>query len=97
MSQIPEASRGLAEFLDFNTEYVTIPLANGGTICSGWTDQHDPDAQLAGEWLSVYDAKGQQLFCCSAEDFTCMDTMTVQRTLLNFMRACAGLPSVPLK
>jgi hypothetical protein len=92
MTQVPEASRGLEQHIDPASDNVVLTTIYGTQITSGWQDTHDPDVQLAGDWLAVYAADGKQTFCISAEDFTCMDTMTVQRTLLAFMRAVAGLP-----
>lgn len=92
MPAVPPESQGLEDHIDPETDSVTITTLYGTRITSGWQDKHDPDAQLAGDWLAVYDAEDKQVFCVNAEEFTCMDIIGVHRTLLEFMRAIAGLP-----
>lgn len=41
---------------------VSVELANGCTLHSGWSDGDDPDAMPAGDWLSVDDPSGNQIF-----------------------------------
>lgn len=59
-----------------------------GRIVSGWTDGDDPDALPAGDWLSVEDACGTQLYYCDVADL-CSSHRRAQEEIYAFLKACA--------
>jgi len=70
-------------------EPLEIQLANGRKIVSGWSDEDDPEALPAGDWLSVEDEKGEQVFYVEAADL--LDDLSEGRFLLyQFLVACRG-------
>lgn len=74
------------------TKPVEIPLANGGVIVSGWIDNDDPDALPAGDYLSVIDAAGTQLYYQEAADILA-DPIEGRRLLCEFIECCTRQPS----
>lgn len=90
---IVEQPKTLVNYYDPQTDRVTIRLANGMEIRSGWTDKHDPEHQLAGDYLEVCEpgSTGQQVFYVEAVDLTTMDTLSAQRKILEFVCACLGV------
>ena len=70
-------------------EPLEIPLANGRKIVSGWIDGHDPDALPAGDWLSVEDENGNQIFYEETADIAA-DPVNCRRIMYDFIRACRG-------
>jgi hypothetical protein len=69
---------------------ISIPLANGCCIRSGFCDPYDPDVQIAGDWLSVTDNHGRQLFYVESADLADMGVVKVRRALLEMVCACLG-------
>lgn len=67
---------------------LSIQLANGCVIRSGWIDADDPDSLPAGDYLAVDDATGQQLFYADAADLLA-DPIEGRRLLCEFLQVCA--------
>ena len=77
-----------SHFDDTTNEYV-IALQNGMEIRSGWLDHDDPDALPSGDYLSVFDAAGQQQFYTESSDL--MHDPIEGRQLLNqLFQICCG-------
>lgn len=66
-----------------------IRLANGYAITSGWHDEDDPDALPAGDWLSVEDENGNQIFYVDSADMLA-DPIEGRKKLCAFLSACRG-------
>lgn len=66
-----------------------IQLDNGYIITSGWHDADDPDALPAGDWLSVEDENGVQIFYEDAADILA-DPIEGRKKLYAFLLACRG-------
>ncbi len=66
-----------------------IPLANGFKIVSGWIDEDDPDALPAGDYLSVEDSSGQQVFYAETADITACP-IEGKQIIYAFLKACNG-------
>ena len=66
-----------------------IELANGCEIRSGWIDRDDPDALTAGDYLSVLNASGEQLFYLDAADLF-SDSTAGRGKLLEFLQTCVN-------
>lgn len=58
-------------------------------IVSGWIDHADPDALLAGDYLSVLDSSGTQIYYQEAADILA-DPIKGRQLLCDFIKACAG-------
>ena len=77
--------------LDANMEHaeLVVPLGNGGAVHSGWIDTDDPDAQAFGDYLSVVDDVGRQLFYIDAADLFAAPNKG-RAELARFLKACLG-------
>jgi len=69
---------------------IEILLDNGFKIVSGWIDEHDPEALPAGDYLSVEDSNGTQVFYADAADILA-DPLEGRRKLNAFIQACQGV------
>lgn len=69
------------------TGELVILLANGSQIRSGWCDKDDPDALPAGDYISVLDAQGQQVFYADSADLLA-DPVKGRRLLNDMLQAC---------
>lgn len=67
-----------------------IQLANGYTLSSGWIDADDPDALPAGDYFSVLNAAGQQVFYLDAADLF-SEPEKGRLKLYEMVQACLGL------
>lgn len=65
----------------------TVKLQNGGQIQSGWIDNDDPDALPAGDYLSVLDRHGNQVFYAESADLFA-EPIQGRRMLCEFLQAC---------
>src|SRR5690606_17799693 len=71
------------------TGEVVIHLANGYELRSGWIDKDDPDMLPAGDYVSVVDVRGEQVFYGDSADlFT--DPVQARRSLFEILQACCG-------
>lgn len=66
-----------------------VELENGFTLQSGWIDKDDPNALPAGDYLSVLDRQGQQVFYVETADLIA-DPILCRQKLCEMMQICAG-------
>lgn len=71
------------------TEPSAIILKNGYEIQSGWIDNDDPDKLREGDYLSVVDAGGKQVFYIDTADLIA-DPIIARQQIKNFLNACRG-------
>jgi hypothetical protein len=71
------------------TGEVVIHLANGYELRSGWIDKDDPDALPAGDYVSVVDVRGEQVFYGDSADLFA-DPVQARRSLFEILQACCG-------
>lgn len=85
---------GLNDHYDAGIDCVRVKLSNGNEIHSGWCDNDDPDAQLAGDYLAVSQngRMGNQVFYLETADLTAMTAPAARRKLQEFICACLGVP-----
>lgn len=81
------------------TGEVVIHIANGYELRSGWIDKDDPDRLPAGDYVSVVDARGVQVFYGESADLF-SDPVQTRRSLFEILQACCGArvtsdPSTP--
>ena len=67
-----------------------ILLANGFIIESGWVDEDDPGLLPTGDYLSVENKEGRQIFYEETADLISSYPTAVKR-LHEFLQACQGL------
>lgn len=72
---------------------VSVLLANGGMIVSGWDDEHDPGALVSGAWLKLLDPDGQEFLYYDSDEWTTNDEG--RKVIGAFINACAGMKQVP--
>lgn len=75
--------------VDGNTGEVVINLANGYELRSGWIDKDDPDMLPAGDYVSVVNVRGEQVFYGDSADLFC-DPVRSRRSLFEILQACCG-------
>ena len=67
---------------------IVLRLANGYSLVSGWVDEHDPDRRRAGDWISIVDQKGKQVFYVETVEF--LNDPVLTRELINtIFETCA--------
>jgi hypothetical protein len=76
--------------IDLQTGEFQVPLANGYSIVSGWIDHDDPDALPAGDYLSVFNAAGKQVFYRDTADLLA-DPINAKALICEFLFCCAGV------
>jgi len=74
---------------------ISVQLDNGFTITSGWIDGDDPDALPGGDWLSVENDNGEQIFYEDAADILA-DPVEGRKKLYQFLVACGAQPLNPI-
>ena len=79
----------LFDGIDGKTGEVVINLANGYELRSGWIDKDDPDMLPAGDYVSVIDARGEQVFYGDSADLFC-DPIRSRRSMFEILQACCG-------
>lgn len=71
------------------TGQVVIHLANGYELRSGWCDKDDPDRLPAGDYVSIIDAQGEQVFYGDSADLF-SDPVQSRRSLYSIIQVCCG-------
>ena len=71
------------------TGQVVIYLANGYELRSGWRDTDDPDRLPAGDYVSIIDTQGQQVFYGDSADLF-SDPVQSRRSLCSIIQVCCG-------
>ena len=68
---------------------VTVRLANGGLLISGWVDKDDPGALVSGEYLKLLDPKGKEVLYYSSDEWT-VNPDDGKQVIGAMVNACAG-------
>ncbi len=76
--------------IDLATGEFFLPLANGYQIRSGWIDKADPGALPAGDYLSIINERGEQVFYMETADLLAPELMARDK-LNQMLQACLGL------
>lgn len=75
---------------NMENDELVIPLGNGGAILSGWIDTDDPDAKPFGDYLSVVNAEGRQVYYIETSELCDLGLLRGRDELIRFFKACLG-------
>ena len=67
----------------------------GGSLRSGWYDQHDPDRLDCGDYLAVDTAAGDQLFYAEAADLAAIGAVVLRRQLRRLVHSLQQVVTSP--
>lgn len=75
--------------VDVVTGEMVILLANGYELRSGWIDKDDPDRLPGGDYISVLNLRGEQVFYGDAADLF-VDPLKSRQSMFEILQACCG-------